>query len=211
MREISVDRILVELRESNLSSFRYLGWGMHATDAELELVLDSVESLTESAQLICLLRIFSRRALPRMDSRITDLCVYPDRDVQRTAYRALANNSHPTIRQFAIDQIREGEPYAIPLLRKNYAPGDERAILNSINLTGNLNETHWTLSDIIKVLEDNPSAEGLQLGIIAYASTPCGICRSAAAKLLIEQGTAPQWLVEECRFDSGNDNSKDDT
>ena len=66
-------------------------------------------------------------------------------------------------------------------------------------------ELHWLLMDAIKVLEKNPKADCSRLGVIAYASTPCEYCRFYAARLLLDQQVAPEWLKEECRHDSGED------
>ena len=60
--------------------------------------------------------------------------------------------------------------------------------------------------DIIKVLENNPDADCSQLGIIAYASTPCENCRFHATRLLLDQQVAPEWLTDECNFDSSEEN-----
>jgi hypothetical protein len=35
--------------------------------------------------------------------------------------------------------------------------------------------------------------------------TPCGNCRFRSARLLLKQQAAPQWLMEECRHDSGKE------
>ena len=55
-------------------------------------------------------------------------------------------------------------------------------------------ELHWLLMDAIKVLEKNPEADCSRLGVIAYASTPCEHCRFRAARLLVNQQVAPEWL-----------------
>jgi hypothetical protein len=58
------------------------------------------------------------------------------------------------------------------------------------------------LMAVIRVLEFNPHADCSQLGLVAYAATPCQQCRSNAAEVLQCSRVAPAWLTEECLFDS---------
>jgi hypothetical protein len=64
---------------------------------------------------------------------------------------------------------------------------------------------HWLLLVGIKVLEKNLNADCSRLGILGYALTPCSSCRFYAARLLLARQAAPEWLVAECRHDSGAD------
>ncbi|MEX1027019.1 MAG: hypothetical protein WD049_03285 [Candidatus Paceibacterota bacterium] len=66
-------------------------------------------------------------------------------------------------------------------------------------------EVHSILFDVIKMLENNDDADASQLGVVAYAMTPCETCRLYAARHLHRHHAAPDWLVAECRFDSVKD------
>lgn len=59
--------------------------------------------------------------------------------------------------------------------------------------------------DVIKLLKKNTEADCSRLGVISYALTPCENCRFFAARLLLKQHAAPDWLMDECRYDSGED------
>ena len=59
--------------------------------------------------------------------------------------------------------------------------------------------------DVVKVLEKNDRADCSQLGIAAYALTPCELCRFHAARLLHSRNVAPKWLIEECCYDSNEE------
>jgi len=86
-----------------------------------------------------------------------------------------------------------------------YQQGDEQRILEAMEFPDDACELHWLLRAVIKVLERNPEADCSRLGVLGYASTPCAECRFYAAQLLQQRQVAPEWLKEECRFDSGED------
>lgn len=202
MRSVSVDDILSEARKDNPSIANFRGWGMCAADSDLNTVLEQLWASTEPTEIACLLRIFSNRALPTFDSRLIELGQHTDENVRRWAFNAMENNSVPAIHQFALRKLRDGDRQAIGLFIKNYEPGDEQTILKYLKFPNDQDELHWMLFDVIKVLENNPNADASRLGVVAYASTPCGQCRMSAAQWLHQHQVAPDWLTEECRFDS---------
>jgi hypothetical protein len=154
-----------------------------------------------------LLRVFSARALTEFDPRLIELCLHCDEEVRRRAFQALEQNAHPLIRQFALTELRKGvrDGSAVALFINNYRQGDEQRILGAMEFPGDECELHWLLLDAIKVLEKNPEADCSRLGVITYALTPCENCRFYAARLLLNQHVAPEWLKAECRHDSSED------
>ena len=125
----------------------------------------------------------------------------------RRAFSALEKNAHPSIREFAFRELDKGAVTgaSVGLFIKNYQPGDEQRILESIILPDDEVELHWLLMDSVKVLESHPEAECLKLGTIVYAITPCSSCRYYAARLLFGRKAAPSWMMEECKYDSVED------
>jgi hypothetical protein len=91
------------------------------------------------------------------------------------------------------------------LFVNNFTPGDERRILEAIELPGDADELHWLLYDLLDVIEKNATAAWYRLAVTAYALTPCARCRLRAARALVEQQAAPGWLLEECRDDADQD------
>jgi hypothetical protein len=205
MRAVPVGQILSAAR-SEEPRFHFLrGWGMHAEEADLERILRHLRDEQEPPTIARLLQVFSNRAAPRFDARLIELCRHDDAEVRRRALIALENIEHPLVREFALDEL-EGVVRAesvAGLFIRNYQRGDEHRIREAIRLPGDDDSLHWLLMDIVKVLEANPDADCSQLGVIAYALTPCENCRFHAARLLLDHRVAPGWLVEECRGDSG--------
>ena len=204
MRSISVDEILATAAQSNryLSPFR--GWGLFADVGDLRAILHHLWSERSAVVIANLLKIFSGRPLPEFDPRLIELCSHSDESVRRWALAALEENEHTLVADFARGQLERGLPdrRALGLFIRNYRDGDERRILDVLDLPDEDCERHWLLMDVIKILERNPAADGSELALIAYASTPCENCRCDAATLLHGRGVAPGWLIAECQFDS---------
>jgi hypothetical protein len=207
MRTITVEEVLLaaESDEPRFNFFR--GWGMYADDADLELILQHLRAAREPRVIAHLLRVFSNRAAPRFDERLIQLGQHGDTEVRRRAVSALEKVEHPLVREFALAELERGMRggSVVGLFARNYQQGDEHRILESVEIPDDDCELHGLLMDVIEVLDANPEADCSQLGVIAYASTPCENCRFSAARLLLSRHVAPGWLTEECRFDSNEE------
>ncbi|QDU04599.1 hypothetical protein V6x_43270 [Gimesia chilikensis] len=200
--ETSVETVLEAARgETHCSWFR--SWGTQAAPTELNVVLQALKSSKEPVVLLNLIKVFANRALPEFDSRLIELCQHPDPELQRRAWVALANNSHPEIREFAKQQLNENQPACLfSLFIRNYEPGDENRLLAALSLPEDASESHSVLSDLIEVLKENPTADCSSLARVIYRFTPCEICRYKAVQLLHDRSRIPDWMANECRFDS---------
>ena len=205
MRAITVNKILEAAKDEGQHQ-PMRGWGMRADEASLSIILEAIFNTVEPVIISKLLRVFSNRALPKFDSRLIDLCRHADEEVQRRAFNAIKMNTHAAIRAFALEQLEiDATASVVGLFQKNYEGGDENRILSAIQLPEDIDQLHWLLMDVTKVLENNPAADCSQLAVISYASTPCETCRFRAARLLFGQGVAPAWMIEECRYDSDDE------
>jgi hypothetical protein len=193
--------------EGDSRCFWFRGWGIHADEAMLQAVLQRLWVEQEPRVIANLVKVFSARPLPEFDARLIALCRHHDEEVRRRAFGALEQNAHPLVREFALTELQKGvrDGSVVALFINNYRQGDEHRILEAMELPDDECELHWLLMDVIKVLEKNPEADGSRLGILGYALTPCGSCRFDAARLLLNQQVAPEWLGEECRYDSGEE------
>ncbi|MCR9232339.1 MAG: hypothetical protein NXI29_15105 [bacterium] len=200
--EISVETVIEAAQgEDNCSWFR--GWGTQAKPTDLNTVLQRLKFSEEPAVLTNLVKVFSNQALPEFDSRLIDLCQHPNPELQRRAWFALANNSHPQIHEFACQQLKENQPpFVFRLFIRNYEPGDENRLLAALSLPEDACESHSVLSDLIEVLKENPTADCSSLTRVIYRFTPCEICRYKTVQLLHDRSRIPDWMANECRFDS---------
>ena len=206
MAAVPVEEIL-QGADTERKCFWFRGWGLYAKEADLQTVLEYLWTARKPNVIANLLRVFSGRALPKFDARLIELCRHSDEEVRRWAFGAVKENEHPLMREFALSQLQSGvrDGSVVALFIKNYRKGDEHRILESMDLPEDKDALHWLLMDAIKVLEKNREADCFPLGVLAYASTPCENCRFYAARLLHQKQVAPEWLTEECRYDSAKE------
>jgi hypothetical protein len=169
----------IQAAEGDSKCFWLRGWGMHASEGDLQTVLQRLWAAREPGIIANLLKVFSARALPEFDARLIELCYHGDEEVRRRANAALSQNAHSLVREFALSELQKGVRHGsvVALFINNYTQGDEQRILEAMERPDDECELHWLLMDAIKVLEKNPEADCSRLGIIAYAMTPCENCR----------------------------------
>ena len=203
---MSVKEILTLARTSSENFSRFQQWGKHASEADRERVYQAlVEADSDDVSFTSeLLWVFLRRPFPRFDTRLLELCRHPDFKLRHRAFVTLGKLHHPEVRAFAVREITSGhgDRRNVGLLIKNYQPGDEKLILDHVNLPEDVDELHGLLMDTIKLLEENVEADISQLALICYIHNPCESCRADAVKLLQQEGLAPCWLIEEAVHDS---------
>jgi hypothetical protein len=183
------------------------GWGKYAKAADLQAVLQYLWTAREPRVIANLLKVFSGRALPEFDARLIELCRHGDKEVREWSFRALEQNAHPLVREFALKELPKGvhDRSVTALFINNYRHGDENRILEAMELPADPCELHWLLMNSKEILEKHPEADCSRLGVITYVLTPCARCRFHAAQLLLNRQVAPEWLAEECRYDSEKD------
>ena len=200
LRSATPARIVREaVGDGRVHWFRF--WGRQATPGDLATVLDHLWDAKEPKVISNLLGVLSDRALPEFDARLVGLGRHADDTVRQRAFNALAQNSHPLVREFALAELAKGT--SVLLFVKNFESGDEDRLLAGLKLPSENDELHWLLRDIVRVLEAHPEADASRLGVFAYAKTTCGECRFYAAEVLDDRDAAPDWLRKECRHDAG--------
>lgn len=206
MAAISVAEIFREA-EGESQCYRLGVWGKHASEADLRIILQRLWTEQEPRIVAKLLRVFSRRALPNFDGRLIEMCKHSDEELRWTAFRALSQNTNPLIREFALNELESGlrDESLADVFIKNYRQGDERRILEALEIPADRDDLHGLLHAVIDVLDKNSQADCSQLGLVCYALTPCGNCRFRCARHLLKQQAVPQWLIEECRHDSSEE------
>lgn len=199
---------IITAAHSNDGRFRqFRGWGMGADQSELEIVLQHLWATHSANALTNLLSVFGNRALPQFDARLMEFCKHEDAKVRRRAFGALAKNTHSLIRRFALERLERSvtDGAIVSLFVNNYELGDEQRLLESLELPPDEGERHSLLMDVNRVLEENTEADCSRLAVIVYAETPCENCRFFALRLLDTRQVMPDWMREECRYDSAED------
>jgi len=178
-------------------------WGKEATHDELEVIQSVLFTTNRPVMQANLLAVFSGRALATFDERLIERCRHREPRVREMAFRALENNGHPLVGQFAREGWRQcpNDCRYLRLFIKNFQPGDEDQIRD---LPDGAND--WGIERhcqaILEILENHPGYHCFELGLPVYAAAPCEALRFRAASLLQRMNLAPKWLWDECRFDS---------
>jgi hypothetical protein len=203
MRSATIEEVLRAAEGESIAGW-LRGWGMNASETDLQTVLQHLWAAHDPHVIANLLRVFSARALPEFDDRLIELCRHSNESIQLRALRALRENAHPRVRRYAIAEAAKGlrSGSVVALFIKNYQHGDEHRILDALELPEDTGELHWVMMEVSKVLEENPEADCSQWGVVCYALTPCESCRFATVRLLFDRHAAPEWLADECRYDS---------
>lgn len=207
MRAITLDQVLSEAQSADCSSFRLRGWGKYADEADLARVVRHISSTSDPSVIANLLWVFRFRPAPQFVEPLIEMAQHPDAEVRRRAVIVLEQIEHPLVRHLAVTRL--GQPdhahRVVRLFRANFQPGDEQRIVDAIEIPEDQWDRHSLLMAVIGVLEDQPESHPSALGLIAYALTPCQNCRARAAEILIDEGIAPDWMWEECHFDSNEE------
>lgn len=201
MSSISIDEVF-EAAATNDRCYWFRGWGMHADQNDVDEVLKRIECTNDTEVLQRLLKVFMRRELPWISTKLFQLCRSEDDQVAFFASRALEGNQHPEIRDFALKSLERGETgRGIDLLASNFVKGDEYMVQDCVEITDDADERHSLLMSCRSLLEENPSANASPLAEVIYEHTPCSLCRTSGVKLLIRQNMASEWTIHEVRFD----------
>jgi len=210
MRQISLDTVIraAECEESPPAFLR--GWGRYADEGDVRAILSRLLNAQRPAVVANYLRVFSSRPVPDFNEHFLAFAFSEDENVCTRAYAALAQNKHPAIRKFALDNLNERitEPNFLELFIRNFRPGDEGLLLASFRVPEDVVQSHWWLMDLLQILEHNRESKCHELAKRIYRLTPCSSCRHDATKLLISRNVAPRWLIEECRHDAVEDTRK---
>ncbi|WP_293902895.1 hypothetical protein [Phenylobacterium sp.] len=120
------------------------------------------------------------------------------------ATRALGRMESAVVREMALEQIRAGRPSGARLLASNYRSGDLAMILPMLRDLPDNDEVHDLGLAILNLTGENDvSAEdSADVLLLLYERTPCSMCRADVVSRLFKAQRVPDWMADECRFDS---------
>jgi hypothetical protein len=202
----SLDEVIAYIEHS--ASHRRHGlllrrYGRAAPEDELRVISEHLEACTEGAKLRMYLEVFARRRYSPLLAKLLALVEHPDALVRRFAMRALSEHAHPDVRALAWQRIaaKRASEREVRLLRHNYRPGDHERIEQLLREPFDPDTKHWLGMDVLDVFEANCLSAGTDCLLLVYERTPCSSCRGSAVRWLVQQKTAPAWLIAECCFD----------
>ncbi|MDP9379785.1 MAG: hypothetical protein M3Q29_06470, partial [Chloroflexota bacterium] len=203
------------LRGMGGSSSLYLGASQIGTHCSL---LDPTISLPQTAKsrlreedrdrLLAYLHIFQRRRFPLPHRRLLSLATSPDDELASAALFALANLGDPEVRALALELIELERPpggspdLVLRLLIQNYQEGDHRIIERLLADETDRDEFHELGLRAMNVFEANKTPDAQDSLMLIYERGPCSTCREKCLGLLHSLDLLPDWIMDECRYDS---------
>ena len=180
------------------------------TSEELEYAFQKLLETNDPGRQFCLLGIFVKETLPRLEPRLLSLLDAPYHDLRWGAEQAFSHMTDPLVRRKGLELIAKGPEFqdwylGIGLLEKNFLPGDESIImtkLESIPFDIDVHELHAIGMTIIDLVDANLISSPEPLLLWVYENTYCPHCRCRSVEHLIQRNIAPQYLLDECLDDS---------
>ncbi len=181
-------------------------WSRVASDSEFERAALDLESFTDPKQLAAYLRLFVKRPFPLDPNKLIKLVDYPDEGVVWRALTDLETIHHPDVRALfmRIIEVPELSDQAIGLLRSNYETGDDQIIMRLLEAENDLDNLHALCGDTNHTYQENPVPEGNEPLLLVYEKVPCALCRHTCLEIIQSLAEIPDWMIEECRYDSNS-------
>jgi len=207
------------------SEYGLAKWGERANEADLECAANDLLALGEQPDPVLLRKyvaIFRKRRFPLDPQKLIDLASQarneppscdehdwftPHTRLILAALNALANISHPAVRQLAFELVegRQWIAHVAILLMSNWQNSDWSVLEALTQETFEPYDYHGLGMDIRELFEAHPEPEATQTLINLYEYSPCSECREHYVKALESIQAVPEWMREECRYDANLD------
>lgn len=198
---------LIECEDQSTNRPWFKGWGRQASKESLIVVFEAMLQEQEVSRLCTYLRIFIGGILTEFDARMLQYSDHSDPAVRRLANLAISNYSHPDVRRLALEQLKNShwQDDQLELLKRNYQLGDAKIVEALLHAPEDRDKLHGLVLNLVRLFDVNHVVESANCLYFVYEESPCSLCREGAVKNLMEIGTIPDWLREECRYDSSEE------
>jgi hypothetical protein len=197
--------------QGQMQSLSLWMWGRHASDEQLARAATDLLAETDARRLVPLLWIFWRRRFPFGHSPLLALARHQDQGVALGALAVLRNTPDLSVRTLALDLLQdaamndERKAEAVDLLVQNHEDGDFSILDAALaGITGR-DAFHSFGLGVLAVFAKHPSSEAFDTLTLLYERGPCSHCRRNCVAGLLQLGTLPKWMHEECRYDANLD------
>jgi hypothetical protein len=208
---ISIDATYEELKPKLTEmGFTWItSWGERASDADAERAAHGLVAACNPKDQHAHLRIFERRRFPLDIQILLRLVEVVQGRVGFAAVKALAQITHPAVRDLAfrlVDTRAPGRMDAIELLAKNFQPGDHAVALGWFKAEQDLEVRHSMGMDLTDFWKQHPEDESeVPMLRDLYELGPCSYCRKWTVERLIERNALAEEMRAECAFDANDE------
>lgn len=194
---------------SRRTSFWLARWGEEATGKNLQLAAHALLAAEEAGHQKQYLRIFSCRAFPLDPGAIVRLAESDDEHLSIAAAQAAANVKQRAIRDLAFRLAGArlpGRIHSISILSRNFEPGDHDVALRWFLQEEDRGARHTLEMALQRFWVDHrEDPTELPMLLALYEKGPCSMCREFVVARLIELGSLPDEIREECAYDANDD------
>jgi hypothetical protein len=187
-----------------------IGWGRTASPDELQLAATDLLLEEDEKRLVAYLSIFRFQRFPRPIARLLELAHSNNVRLTGGAVSALSQLTDPEIRKVALQflDVPGKRGHGADLLANNYAPGDFHLIEARLRELMGTDEIHHFEMGVRHLAEVHCPEEAANCFLLLYEKGPCSLCRGEIVERLISLSRLPDWMKEECRYDSDTDTRK---
>jgi hypothetical protein len=176
------------------------------TDADLRALFELMLAEDQPGRLRRFLQVFAYYRMERFDERLLSLAGHDDADIRWLVNATAGRYQHAAVRALGLAELKRlaaGGAYEgqFKLLVQNFEPGDAARIETVLRVPEVAEELHSVCLDLVMLGEARVEPELGPLGMFVYEHSPCTNCRERAVRLLRGTGTAPDWVLMECRYD----------
>lgn len=200
---VSYEEIKKQIENNNIR-YPLHSWGNRAAQEDIEKAAMDLLEETNTKRLIQYLSIFRRRTFPMKPNKIIELAYSKNTKLSNVAIHALKKVKNDLVRNLAIYHLTKVniETDALLLLIDNFTIEDILLLEKVAYKKMNRHKLHCIRGDICKILINNPVKECTNIMLYFYENGYCSICRSEVIEVLMVCNAIPEWVLEECKYDS---------
>jgi hypothetical protein len=181
-------------------------WAAQASEDDLGRAAEDLLKQDSPRRLRIYLRFFRRRRFPLDPGPLIGLASDPDGITAVTAMIALDNIRHPDVRSLALRLMESDDEMAgraVGLLVENYETGDFGRVEALEARLLDAEAYHAFEREALGFYAAHPGDESEERVLLRmYENGPCAHCRHRAVERLRARKRLPDWMAEECRYDS---------
>lgn len=199
-----LDALIKEGIEDKVS-FKFLFFGISASEAELSRVTEKLLGATSNKERAAWLRVFCFNGVPEKSTELLKFLNSRNFAVQRSAALAFAQTESAEVREIAYRLLHDGRKSqflnALSLLESNYKAVDSERINRGVQSLVREEDIHRANLSIQDIVDCDDSAALAPSVLYLLENVSCSCCRFELLKKLVEWDKCPFRYLWEAQWD----------
>ena len=210
-RSIAQNPSYAEIKSDIGNNSHIMGWAKTASAQDLLEAATDLIKLDDPILIYRYLRFFMQTVFPLEPEYLFRFMnveyPYSPPSIPAVTLTALSNVQHPSVREFALQLIEQGEwaERAVRLLALNYEPSDWEMIEEMSRQTLDIESYHALGFSVQDVFKQHPDPIATQTLLNSYNYGSCSSCRRAILIMLNSIKALSDEIKAECLYDSSED------